>query len=152
MEREGERDMYYDYFILFLEIRLRWNQQNHFQKENLFVVPTNLKLKVKSDHTNPAVFPRWSTADCFSVAETVWHVLSHSCLKWTAHWFREGYHQTSKFGGRQMKVARPIHLSHSSGSGCWQRCATGFSDFNVVDMMMLPIAITWKSMFVRKQS
>ena len=58
MEREGERDMYYDYFILFLEIRLRWNQQNHFQTENLFVVPTNLKLKVKSDHTNPAAFPR----------------------------------------------------------------------------------------------
>ena len=43
-------------------------------------------------------------------------------------------------------------MKHSSGSGCWQRCATGFSDFNVVDMMMLPIAITWKSMFVRKQS
>ena len=43
-------------------------------------------------------------------------------------------------------------MKHSSGSGCWQRCATGFSAFNVVDMMMLPIAITWKSMFVRKQS
>ena len=43
-------------------------------------------------------------------------------------------------------------MKHSSGSGRWQRCATGFSDFNVVDMMMLPIAITWKSMFVRKQS
>ena len=43
-------------------------------------------------------------------------------------------------------------MKHSSGNGCWQRCATGFSDFNVVDMMMLPIAITWKSMFVRKQS
>ena len=54
------------------------------------------------------------------------------------------------FTGERLQKAEL--MKHSSGSGCWQRYTTGFSDFNIIDIMILPITITWKSIFVRKQN
>ena len=86
------------------------------------------------------------------------------CCRWCKHFAEKENYSLGRLvwrwreiragdAGRERECLQKAELmKHSSGSGCWQRCATGFSDFNVVDMMMLPIAITWKSMFVRKQS